>query len=174
MLSEKQKKWINHLPDDDKINILPFDEESQKYFKEVKEKIQNSINNKINVEQRGSTSLGIAGQNEIDIYVPLSANDFYAKILIPEFTKMFGSPKSIHQTRVRFQIIQNEKNLDIFLIDKESDEWMNGVRFEEYLKNHEEALNEYEKLKYACNGYSTKKYYEEKVEFINKILDLAP
>ncbi|MDA3840353.1 MAG: GrpB family protein [Patescibacteria group bacterium] len=174
MLSEKQKKWIDHLPDDDEINIFPFDKESQKYFQEVKEKIQSSLNNDIKVEQRGSTSLGAAGQNEIDIYVPLPPNDFYEKTLIPEFIKIFGPPKSIHQTRIRFQIIENEKKLDIFLIDKESDEWMNGVRFEEYLKKHEEALREYEKLKYACNGYSTRKYYEKKVEFINKILDLVP
>jgi len=170
MLTEKQKKWIAHLPDDDKIKILPFDKISQKYFEEVKEKIWASLNNKIKVEHRGSTSLGIAGQNEIDIYIPVQASVFYARTLVPELTKIFGSPKSNHQTRIRFQVVRNKKNIDIFLIDKESDEWMNGIRFEKYLKTHKEALKEYENLKYKCNELSTRKYYEKKVEFINNIL----
>ena len=110
MLTEKQKKWIAHLPDDDKIKILPFNERSQKYFKEVKEKIWTSLNNKIKVEHRGSTSLGIAGQNEIDIYIPVQASVFYAKTLVPELVKIFGLPKSNHQTRIRFQVVRNEKN----------------------------------------------------------------
>ena len=83
---------------------------------------------------------------------------------------MYGPPKSIHKTRIRFQFIYDGKKIDIFLIDEESVEWINGLKFEDYLTTHKQALDEYEKLKYACNGLSTRKFYEKKVAFINDIL----
>lgn len=76
------------------------------------------------MEQRGSTSLGIAGQNEIDIYVPVLPNIFYAKTLVPELTKKYGPPKSIHKTRIRFKFVDGGKK------------------------------EEYETLKHVCNGLS--------------------
>ncbi|MDD3190807.1 MAG: GrpB family protein [Candidatus Pacebacteria bacterium] len=79
-------------------------------------------------------------------------------------------PKSTHQIRIRFQIIEKGEKIDIFLIDEESDEWLNGIEFENYLEEHKEELKKYEELKYDCNGFSTRKYYEKKVDFINNIL----
>ena len=84
MLTPKQKKWINHLPDDDKIMIFSFDKTSQDVFEKIKEKIQTNLDMEIKVEHRGSTSLGIAGQNEIDVYIPVSGDIFYAKTLVSE------------------------------------------------------------------------------------------
>lgn len=170
MLTKQQKEWINLLPDDDTVEILPFDETSQGKFEKVKEAIKANLGNETRVEQRGSTSLGIAGQNEIDIYVPVPANIFYTKFLVSELTKMYGPPKSIHKTRIRFQFIDDGKKIDIFLIDEESAEWINGVKFENYLKTYKQALEEYERLKHECNGVSTRKFYKKKIAFINDIL----
>jgi len=170
MLTVKQKKWIANLSDEDTIEIFPFDKSSQQKFEKIKKTIRASLGNKTRVEHRGSTRLGIAGQDEIDAYIPVSSDIFYKKTLVPELIKIYGSPKSIHQTRIRFQVIESGKKIDIFLIDEESDEWLNGVEFENYLETHKEALKEYEELKYSCNGLSTRKYYEKKVAFINNIL----
>jgi len=170
MLTKKQKEWINLLSDDDEVEIIPYDKRSKEIFKRVKEEIKINIGDETRVEERGSTSLGIAGQNEIDVYVPISPDIFYSKTLVPELTKIYGLPKSIHKTRIRFQFIDDGKKIDIFLIDEESAEWINGVKFENYLKTHQEALKEYKKLKHACNGLSTRKFYEKKVAFINDIL----
>lgn len=170
MLTDNQKRWINHLRDDDKVEIYPFDKTSKEKFEKVKMEIINSVAMKIDVEHRGSTSLGIAGQNEIDIYIPLSPNAFYGRALVLELTELYGPPKSTHKTRTRFQTIDGGKKIDIFLIDKESPEWLNGLKFEDYLKIHKDALREYEELKYNCNGLSTRKFYEKKVTFINDIL----
>lgn len=170
MLTKKQKDWINLLPDDDKVKILPFDKKSQEIFKRVKEEILKKLGSETRVEQRGSTSLGIAGQNEIDIYIPVSSSIFYANVLVQKLTNIYGPPKSVHETRLRFQFIEDKKKIDIFLIDEESAEWINGVKFENYLKTHNAVLAEYEKLKYACDKLSTRKFYEKKVTFINDIL----
>ena len=40
MLREDQKKWIDHLSNDSKIKIVPFDPSSQKKFEKVKLLIQ--------------------------------------------------------------------------------------------------------------------------------------
>lgn len=170
MLTKRQKEWINLLSDDDEVEIFPYDKRSKEIFKRVKEKIKTSLGDETRVKERGSTNLGIAGQNEIDIYIPIPPDAFYSKRLVPELTKIYGSPKSIHKTRIRFQFIDNGKKIDIFLIDEESAEWINGVKFENYLKTHQEALEEYKKLKHDCNGLSTRRFYEKKVAFINDIL----
>lgn len=170
MLTKRQKEWINCLSDDDKVEILPFDKRSQEVFERAQEEIKADLGSETRVEQRGSTSLGIAGQNEIDIYIPVSPNVFYANTLVSVLTKIYGPPKSIHKTRIRFQFIDDGKKIDIFLIDEESAEWINGVKFENYLKTHKEALEEYKRLKHMCNGLSTRKFYEKKVAFINDII----
>jgi len=170
MLTERQKKWINNLSDEDKIEILPFDETSIEKFNEIKDNIGNSLGKEIKVEHHGSTSLGIAGQNEIDIFIPLPPNEFYLKTLVAELSELFGSPKSVHKTRIRFQIFKDSKKIDIFLIDENSKGWLDGLKFEEYLKTHNDALKEYEDLKYACIGLSIREFYKKKLEYINKIL----
>lgn len=38
MLTAKQKKWIDHLSDETKIKIVPFDPTSQEKFERVKKK----------------------------------------------------------------------------------------------------------------------------------------
>lgn len=170
MLTENQKRWIGNLRDDDEVKIYPFDKISEEKFKKVKAEILERILREIDVEHRGSTSLGIAGQNEIDMYIPLSPEEFCNGEFVSELTALYGPPKSIHKTRTRFQTIEDGKKIDIFLIDEESSEWLDGLKFEDYLKNHEEALREYEELKYRCDGLSTRKFYEKKVAFINDIL----
>lgn len=33
MLSKDQKKWLDHLNDNDKVNIIPYNPETKKVFK---------------------------------------------------------------------------------------------------------------------------------------------
>ena len=43
-------------------------------------------------------------------------------------------------------------------------------KFENYLKNNPESLNDYIKLKENSRGLSIQQYYRKKVELINEIL----
>ncbi len=45
------------------------------------------------------------------------------------------------------------------------------LKFENYLKEHPQALEEYRKLKELGDGLSTREYYRRKIEFINDILE---
>lgn len=170
MLREDQKKWINHLSDDSKIKIVPFDPTSQSKFEKVKLLIQSKLGNEIQIEHRGATSLGISGQDEIDIYIPVLPNEFN-KYINP-LTKLFGKPRSHYALeRARFVTTEAGKHIDVFLINKEGLGWIEGLKFENYLKEHHQELEEYRKLKESGDGLSTREYYRRKIEFINDILE---
>lgn len=169
MLSKKQQDWLNHLSTDKKITILPYDPRVNDIFKKVKIKIQDSLGKDIRVDHRGASSLGISGQDEIDVYVPVppSAFDTY----IPKMSKLFGEPRSLYSLeRVRFSEEIDGKKIDLFLINEEHEDWLKGVKFENYLKSHPKDLEKYKKLKEEMDGFSVKDYYTRKNEFINEIL----
>lgn len=170
MLREDQKKWIDHLSNDSKIKIVPFDPSSQEKFKKVKLLIQSKLGNELQIEHRGATNLGISGQDEIDIYIPVLPDEFN-KYINP-LTELFGKPRSHYAVeRARFVITEAGKHIDVFLINKEGVGWIEGLKFENYLKEHPQALEEYRKLKELGDGLSTREYYRRKIEFINDILE---
>ncbi len=171
MITPEQQKWINHLSDKTKIKILPFDPTSEEKFQKIKALIQSRLGKEIPVRHRGSSNLGISGQDEIDVYIPIDPEVF--DYLIPPLTKLFGEPKSHYPLeRARFKTFEDKKHIDIFLINKKCTDWLNSVKFESHLKTNPKTLVKYEKLKKSCNDLSTREYYKIKTEFINEILKI--
>ncbi|MCR4275541.1 MAG: GrpB family protein [Candidatus Wolfebacteria bacterium] len=169
MLTLEQEKWIAHLSDENKIIIVPFDPTAEEKFQKVKQRINDSIGREVPVEHRGATSLGISGQDEIDVYIPIPSARFNS--LVDPLKNIFGEPKSLYPLeRARFVTEENGKHIDVFLINEEHDGWKNAVKFEEYLRSHPEALEKYRQLKEDGNGLSVREYYRRKTEFINEIL----
>jgi GrpB-like predicted nucleotidyltransferase (UPF0157 family) len=169
MLTDKQEKWLVHLSGVDRIVIKPYDPTSPKKFEKVKKRIQKYLGKNIRVEHHGATGLGISGQDEIDMYVPVAPTSFDK--MFPQLKKLFGEPASYYPLeRVRFVTHVAEKHIDVFLINEESEAWINGVKFETYLSSHPKSLEEYRKLKEKGNGLIARKYYRRKINFINKIL----
>lgn len=169
MITKKQQKWIDHLSDTDKIKIVPFDPTSEVKFQKIKQKIRDFLGKDISVFHRGASSLGISGQDEIDIYVPVPPAQFNS--LIEPLKKLFGKPTSHYPLeRVHFVTEVDSKHTDIFLINEDSEGWKQGVAFENYLKSHPETLEAYRKLKEDGNGLSGREYYRRKLDFFNNIL----
>ncbi|MGC9610608.1 MAG: GrpB family protein [Minisyncoccia bacterium] len=172
MLTKDQEKWINHLSNDDTIKIVPFDPRSQEEFEQVKSLIQSKIGSTVRVEHRGATSLGISGQNEIDIYVPVPGNLFNSFII--KLSELFGKPHSHYPLeRARFIASDDGKRIDVHLVNEGHANWLNSEKFENYLKIHPETLEEYRILKESGDGLSIRKYYRSKAEFINSVLEKA-
>lgn len=170
MLSKKQQDWLNHLSSDKKITILPFDPRANEIFTKVKAKIQSKLGKNVKVEHKGASSLGISGQDEIDVYIPVHPSLFDS--YIPKLSKIFGEPRSLYPLeRVRFSEEIDGKKIDLFLINEKHDDWIKGVKFEDYLKLHPNDLEKYKRLKEEMNGFSVKDYYTRKNEFINEILE---
>jgi GrpB-like predicted nucleotidyltransferase (UPF0157 family) len=172
MLTQEQEKWIAHLSDQDRVSIYPFDPLSPQIFEAVKKKIQAVLGTVIRVEHRGATGLGISGQDEIDVYVPVPENQF--DTYLASLSTAFQSPRSHYPgERARFVTFEKGKHVDIFLINENGSGWLDGVMFENYLRLHPQALDQYRILKEAGDGLTTRKYYRKKIEFINEILAIA-
>lgn len=172
MLTPEQKKWINHLSDEKKIKIVPFDTTAEEKFQQVKQRVQNVLGQEIPVEHHGATSLGISGQDEIDIYIPIPPARF--NHLIDSLRELFGDPRSLYPLqRARFVTEADGKDIDVFLINEEHEDWENLVQFESYLRSNPEALDDYRKLKERGDGLSVREYYRRKNEFLNDILSKA-
>ncbi len=170
MLTLAQQQWVNHLSDETFITVVPFDPSSEEKFEKVKAMVHTELGPEITFEHRGASSLGISGQDEIDTYIPVDPKEFDAHIV--KLTKVFGEPRKVYPLdRAHFITKVDGKRIDIYLINREASSWLDGVRFEVYLKTHPEDLERYKVLKEKGNGLSVREYYKRKIEFINGILN---
>jgi len=169
MLTQDQEKWIKSLGSKtNKIKIVPYNPKTKEVFEKIKKEIQ-IVLGKIEVFHCGSTNMGISGQGEIDCYIPVSENKFdeYAEKMI----KHFGPAGSIYPLRrSRFVKYIDGIKIEMFIINEKHYDWINCLKFENYLKCHSEALESYRKLKEKCERLSVQEYYRRKTEFINDIL----
>lgn len=170
MLTKEQLDWINHLSSEKKVEIFPYNPETKNVFKIIKAEILSFLP-ECKVYHKGSTALGISGQGEIDLYIPVSEHDF--NVILSDLVEHFGKASSIYPlSRARFVKYFNNIKIEIFLINQDGDDWKNSEKFEFYLKNNKKYLKEYERLKQEYNGFSVREYYKNKIEFINKILNI--
>lgn len=170
MLTSDQEKWLAHLPDDNHTEIFPYDDSCIRKFEKVKEQIRSVVGEETVVLHRGATSLGISGQGEIDIYVPTKPEKFDQ--LIVDIGSIFGKPESLYPLeRARFVTYIDGIKAEVLVVNENGQNWLDSCRFENYLKENKEALEEYQKLKEDGRGLSTREYYRRKIEFINNILE---
>jgi len=169
MITEEQQKWLDHLNDANQVAIIPWDNSSEEKYQIVKKQIQNLLGQECRVEHRGSSSLKISGQDEIDVYVPVKEALFDKTV--NQVIKLYGSPRSnYHLKRARFITSVQSKHIDVFVINEEDRGWKDSEIFHNFLLSHPDKLIEYRDLKEKLSGRSTKTYYTAKTEFINEII----
>lgn len=172
MLTQKQEEWLNHLSDTNKVKILPYNPKVKDIFEVEKEEIQSILGKDVEVVHRGASNMGISGKGDLDLYIPVKVADF--DIYLNKLVKSFGKPGSLYPSeRARWNKEVDNIEVEIFLINKEHPAWIESSIFENYLKTHSEALEEYRIIKEKAEGVSTREYYRIKLEFMNKILELA-
>lgn len=170
MLTEDQERWIKALGSKtNKIKIVPYDPKTKEVFEKIKKEIR-TVLGEIEVHHHGATGLGISGQGEIDCYVPVPKNSFDG--YVEKMARYFGPAGSNYPLRrARFVKYIDGIKIEIFIINEKHFDWINCLKFENYLKSHTEAFEAYKKLKEDCEGLSVAEYYRRKTEFINDILE---
>lgn len=171
MLTPEQEKWVQHLNTTGRVEIFPYDEKAPEKFEQIKSQIQSAIGTEFEILHRGASSLEISGQKEIDVYIPISADQI--EKLTPKMEAVFGKPKSVYpQERTKFLVKIDGTTIEIMLTNKDHPSWINGEQFRDYLIENPEALERYRKLKEECAGLNCQQYYRKKIEFINEILGI--
>lgn len=172
MLTKEQEDWINHLSDTGSVKIAPFDPESSRKFEVIKKEVQSILGTDREVLHMGASGLGISGQPEIDVYIPVAADDFDKTTL--KLQEIFGKPYSIYpMERVKFMRSVEGTKIELMIVNESRKSWIDNKIFFSYLKNNSNALERYRKLKEEGAGLSNRSYYRKKIEFINEILSKA-
>ncbi len=170
MVTPEQEQWLRHLNNSNSVKIFPYDEQAGEKFERIKSLLSSILGVEQKIVHKGSTSLKISGQKEIDIYIPVTLARFNS-ILTP-LEQVFGEPRSHYPLeRVCYVATIDGTKVEIFVINSESKGWLDSVQFEKYLLEHPEELEKYRILKEESIGLSTRAYYRKKIEFINSILD---
>lgn len=168
MLTPEQEKWVQHLNTTGKVEIFPYDDKAPEKFEQIKSQIQ-AVLGDVEVLHRGASGMGISGQKEIDVYIPLTTEEIDE--YTPKMEAVFGKPKSVYPNeRTKFLAKIDGTTIEIMLTNKDHQSWINGEQFRDYLTKNSEALERYRKLKEECVGLNCQEYYRKKIEFINEIL----
>lgn len=167
MLTPDQEKWVN-ARSDKKIPVVAYDPRTERLFGAVKKRIQDVLGKEVLIEHDGASSLGISGQDEIDVSISVDKSLFAD--YIPKLEKVFGSVKSTYEDRARFEVFEEGKRIDLKIIDIAHPNYLRAKIFHKYLRAHPEETENYRILKEKCNDMTTKEYYRAKIEFINDIL----
>lgn len=171
MLTREQEQWISHLNTIGRVEIFPYDGKAPEKFEQIKIQIQSVLGN-IEVLHRRASSLGISGQKEIDVYIPMTVEQI--EEYTPKMEVVFGKPKSVYPNeRTKFLAKIDGTTIEIMLTNKDHLSWINGERFHRFLAENAEDLERYRKLKEECAGLNCQEYYRRKTEFINDIIGLS-
>lgn len=172
MVTDKQKKWLEHLSDSNSTTITPFNPQVKDDFFILKNELQQIVGKDVNITLKGSSNLSISGKGELDVYIPVSPNKFDS--ILKKLINVCGEPGSHYPNeRARFNRLVNNTKAEIFVINSEAEGWIQLNIFEDWLKSHPEDIKQYEELKASLAGKSSKAYYIEKTAFFNSIIGKA-
>jgi len=172
MITPEQRAWLDHLSDTDVVRVVPWDPTAEGKFAAIRDQARALLGQQRAVEHRGATSLGISGQDEIDIYIPVPTAQF--DHVVTAVMTLYGDPRSLYPLkRARFVTSIHGKHIDVFVINEDDQGWKDSCTFHQYLLDNPPTLTEYRVLKEQAAGTSTRAYYERKTEFINKVLSAA-
>lgn len=170
MLSKADKDWLNKLSSSEKIDILPHDPNAKNLFISQKKEIMSILGQTTVVLHVGASDMGISGQNEIDIVIPVAPDKFNG--VVAKLKKVYGAPDSFYpRRRSRFNRYLKGKKMEIAVLNEDSNEWHTSMAFHNYIKTHPKSLEEYRKLKEMYSKTGKKDYYQRKMEFINSIIE---
>lgn len=167
MLTKDQKNYLKTIPPDKRVNVRSFNKRLQKVANEIIQSIRKIYPN-LAVLHMGASALGIAGQEELDIYVLVKPLEFdkYLQGLI----KLFGNSLHRHKTFIEWNFMKDGYTIELYLTDPDSKTMRQQIKVFETLKNNKKLLSQYEQLKKSMDGKSLKEYQKKKYEFFNKIL----
>jgi len=162
VLTQDEENYLAKIDPAKKITVIAFDPKAKEtgdlIVKRIKEKLPG-----IKILFMGATALGIAGQNDIDIYVLANSKNFHK--YLPTLEKLFSKPKSAHDTFIEWSFTEKGYQVELYLTEPPERQ----IQVFEILKSNKNLLKEYEELKLKFNGKGLRDYQRAKYEFYNRI-----
>ena len=170
MLTQNQEGYLKTVPEDRIAKIVPFDPATQTTAQEIISEIKEVLPD-AEIFYIGSSKLGIAGENDIDMTV-MSNGHFgqYTEVL----EGIYGKPhhKNLNTKYIKWEFERNGFPVELHLGDVITSNLQEQLDSQKILEENEDLRKEYEQIKLACNGLSWKEYLVKKYEFWNRILGI--
>jgi 8-oxo-dGTP diphosphatase len=168
MLTKGQEQYLRRIPEDKVAHVVPFDPRTQSTAKEVMVEVDSLLPG-AEIIYIGSSKLGIAGENDIDLTI-VGGNHFdsYYKIL----KNYYGatSEEWLKDYYAKWEFVRNNFPVELHLIGQVTKDFQDQLDTQKILEGNADLRTEYEKLKLECNGLPWKEYLRRKYEFWNRIL----
>lgn len=137
--------------------------------------IEKTLGKEFKVEHVGSTSiLGMGGKNIVDILIGVN-KDLFEYVSILENQGFEYSIQASTQKRLFFKKMKDAASgVHLHVTTKGSKDWVDLIRFRDYLISHPNAVLEYEKLKKDAIKYAKgngKLYKDYKNNFIRQVIN---
>jgi hypothetical protein len=167
MLTKPQENYLQTIPEDKIVQIIPYSTNLQRIANEIISEIR-LISNDIDVRLMGAVGLQISGQGDLDMYMLHSAKDFY--LYLPKLIEHFGEPTHQHEDSVEWLFERKGVEVELYLTDPSTASMAEQIRVYEVLNNNESLKLEYANLKSETDGKPFRDYQRAKYEFYNRIL----
>lgn len=169
MLTPNQEKYLQTVPEDKVTIIQSFDPKVREAARRIIREIKNEMP-ELEAFFGGASALGIAGQNDIDINL-LSTPEEYGKYL-PALSDLFGQPTTTNPALIKWEFNKDGFGVELYLTDRNSPALQEQIKTYELLRDNKNLLKEYEQIKLASGGLPFREYMRRKYEFFNKISEI--
>jgi GrpB-like predicted nucleotidyltransferase (UPF0157 family) len=166
MIKESQEKYLSSLRNNRIIVIKPFDPKVQEVANRIINQLKAALP-ELTIHFGGAAALGVAGQNDIDINILTTPEEYDRHSPIIE--KMFGEPKR-RGTSIKWEFIRDGFDVELYLTDKNSPNLQDQIRVFEILSQNKGLRDQYERIKMPYGPIDFKEYMRKKYAFFNEIL----
>ena len=169
----------------DHVNLVPYNSEWPKLAQTEIEKLKSvfPVSTIIDIQHVGSTAIpGVSAKPILDIQIAVQSLENMKLFAAPILQKLGyeywdNNPDPNRMFFVKGMPPYGEKRSHhIHIFKHNSDHWCNKLIFRDYLRSHADLAKEYEQLKSKLaqeHLYDREKYTDEKLDFVNRVLELA-
>jgi hypothetical protein len=170
MLTQNQEGYLKTVPEGKIAHVVAFDPGAQIVAGEIIREIE-VILPTVKIIYLGSSKLGIAGENDIDMTV-LSGDDFNG--CFRSLESLYGKPTriSLEKKYIKWEFVRNGFPVELHLNDIITPNFQEQIDTQRILENDPVLRSEYEHIKLASDGLPWKEYLKRKYEFWNRILGM--
>jgi GrpB-like predicted nucleotidyltransferase (UPF0157 family) len=170
MITANQQKYLDTIPKDKVARVVAFDPATQQTAQEIMSEIRTALP-KVQIFYAGSSALGIAGENDIDL-TALAIGEFQSAFNV--FTKLYGAPKrtTLEDGYAHWEFVRNGFPVELHLNDRMKPYFQEQLDTQKILEQNTDLCLEYERIKLQSNGLPWREYTRRKYEFWNRILGL--
>ncbi|MHB1316515.1 MAG: GrpB family protein [Minisyncoccota bacterium] len=170
MIKESQEKYLATHPDGEVVIIKPFDPQIRIIAENIIGTLRKNLPD-LEIFFGGAAALEIAGQNDIDINILATVEEY--DIYSPIINSIFGEPYRRGSSSITWKFVISDFDVDLHLANKNSPIIQEQIKVFSILSQNKKLKEEYERVKLPYGPIDYKEYMRKKYTFFNKVLGYA-